>query len=97
MSEDTAITDERILIGIYDSNDQFNTGLVDVGANRMLFRVTMSYFESTLYEELPDDVEDLEFLHFVIEEEPLDGVNRFTNVSEDEAETLQAGVWRSNN
>ena len=73
-------TTDKIWIGIYDSNDQFNTGPVDGP-----FRVTMSYFESTLYDEPdPDLLDHGELLHFVIEEEPLDEVNRFTNVSEGE-------------
>jgi hypothetical protein len=76
----TAFADAgTIWIATYDSNDQFN-----VGTGTPLVRVTMSYFESTIdIDNFPGifDVADLEDdIFFNLEEEPVDEVNKFTNV-----------------
>jgi hypothetical protein len=67
-----------VLIVVYDSNDQFNTGDDS--------RVTMSFFESTLddnhrYRPGAPNLLPRSQLTFELDEDPEDGVNRLTNTN----------------
>ena len=77
-SDFTAAEANVVLIVVYDSNDQFNTGDDS--------RVTMSFFESTLddnhrYRPGAPNLLPRSQLTFELDEDPEDGVNRLTNTN----------------
>ena len=88
---------DRVLIVVYDSNDQFNTGPITTENPEGAFRVTMSFFESQLddtHRYLPGRPNNFprSQLAFELDEDPEDGVNRITNINGDEPEQLSCVV-----